>query len=248
MTNINLLYDACQDLFSEHSAAIDGVSDTRESCSMILMLRDGDDARFFVLTCDYAEDRPIYYIRPWRGHGTVEIEAKSTGTVPDVVADVVEHGIPIPREGSLLGWLYETEVTALIIFHTRHEPGHPEPSWAVMPRADIPEALWPPFTGEPVLGNWFWKDFGVKRIVSLDQLIADRPDTVFWIDTEFSRSRGCCAVAHSVIAEDGSYTLGNGCYMYYQELRAGTPAPPLDALLAEAGRIDLALRFEVATH
>ena len=38
--------------------------------------------------------------------------------------------------------------------------------------ADVPEALWPPFTDEPLFGSWFWNQYRAGGIVCLDDLIA----------------------------------------------------------------------------
>jgi hypothetical protein len=247
MAYINLLYDTCRDMFVDYSAAVSSVDDVCGTRSMVLMLRDGSHTSFFTLMCDLVESKPVYYIRPWRGRGTVGVKANDGTIVPDAIANAVIHGIPIPRDGSLFGWKNGTEITTLMVVYATYMPTHPEPSWSVMPRTDIGQALWPPFTGEPLFGDWFWRYLGDGRIISLDELIWNSPGAVFWVDMEFDFSRGCCAVAHKIMTRDG-YTFGSGCYVYYQELKVGTPVPTLGELLADPRRIDLAPRFGVSPH
>jgi hypothetical protein len=247
MTHQNSLYNRCQDTFADYPAAVSSVDDTCTASSIILMLRVGGDDRFFMLTCDRSESRPVFYIRPWHGRGTVGIKADGKGIIPDILAEALISGIPIPRDGSMFAWRHGTEVTALIAIYAKYTPSHPQPSWAVMPRADISRALWPPFTGERIFGNWFWEHLRDERIFSLEELITDNPGTVFWVDIEFALSHGCCAVAQSIVAENG-YILRSGCYAYYEELKVGSHLPTLDALMADSGRIDLAPRFGVIAH
>jgi hypothetical protein len=112
-----------------------------------------------------------------------------------------------------------------------------------MPLAGVPEAQWPPFTGEPLIGDSFWELLDAGKIVAVGDLVARTPDTVFWVDTDAILGSGCCVVARDVESPEG-YTLRSGCYIYYKVLRAGSPVPPLQVLLSETGKTDLAARFE----
>ena len=113
-----------------------------------------------------------------------------------------------------------------------------------MPLAYLPEAQWPPFTGEPFFGQWFWEYYQVRAVVSLGDLIAGVPDTVFWVDTEATLGWDSCAVARDIKSSE-AFTLRQGCYAYYRALRRGKPVPSLGTLLASDGKIDLAARFQL---
>ena len=66
---------------------------------MVLMLPEGDDAQFFVLTHEYGEGRPFFSLNSWDvDRNIADIEADS-GTVPDEVMSAVTRGIPIPLPG-----------------------------------------------------------------------------------------------------------------------------------------------------
>jgi hypothetical protein len=235
------LYNACGALFASYPLATRVVDWRGTMRSMVLMLRDDDDAGFFVLTYDCGEGRPYYSLSPWHAGGVINIEADG-GAVPDWAVSAVIRGIPIPRHGSLFGWRRREAVTALIPAYAKYTPACPEPAWAVMPLTGTPEAQWPPFTGELLLGSWFWDHYRAGSIVSLGGLIAGTPDTVFWLDTQAILGGNCCAVARDIRSREG-YTLRRGAYVYYEALRAGKPVPPLDVLLSDPGKTDLAPRF-----
>jgi len=209
---------------------------------MILMLEDGDTARFYVLSHNYGEHESIYSLSPWPAGWISDIEEIRAGDALDEVSRVLTHSVPVPLHGSLFGWRRGDSITALIAIYAEYSPPHIQPSWTVMPLADIPEAQWPPFTGRPFLGEWFWQWYRSGSITSLSNLIATTPDTVFWVDTRTTLGSGSCAVAAEVNAPEG-YKLRCGSYVYYRALRMGKPVPSLQALLSDDSKIDLSPAF-----
>ena len=236
-------YLACRYLFNEYPLAVSGVDHVPTMHTMVLMLRDGDDVRFFVLMRIRGKDRTDYTLSPWRAEGAVEIAADG-GEVPGLVANAVEHGIPIPRDGSLFGWACQEMVTALIVIYASYRPNSPVPVWSVMPLVGASELQWPPFSGERFFGRWFWKDHQAGSIIQLDGLIAANPHTFFWVDTYQALGSDCCVVACD-IKTSGGHILRRGKYLGAAALRAGATVPSLTDLLAEAGKTDLARRFQV---
>lgn len=194
---------------------------------MVLMLPEGCDAGFFVLSHWCGESRSSYSLWSWPAGDVIAIDAEGSATVPLEAVNVVTRGVPIPRNGSLPGWTYGGDVTALIAVYARYTPAHPEPGWAVMPRAGTPEALWPSFTGEPLLGHWSWEHYRAGSVVFLDRLIATVPDTVCWVDTTAILGSSCCVVAGD-ITEPSGYTLRRGRYVDHEVLRADKALPALD--------------------
>jgi hypothetical protein len=123
----------------------------------------------------------------------------------------------------------------LVAFYATYSPMSPDPYWAVMPLADIPQSSWPPFAGEPFFWCWFWEYYQAGNISWLDDLIAGTPGTVCWINTKAVLGSDCCAVARDITSPEG-HTLRRGRYVYYEALRK---------LLAAADRADLASRFHL---
>jgi len=236
------IYEACHGLFTNYPLAVETADhDGKIIHSIVLMLRDGDDVQFFALSHQNSEDRPSYMFLPWPTGDIKDIEADRV-VAPDVILKAVTHGVPIPQDGSLFGWLDNDVVTALVAVYTKYTSASPIPSWAIMPLADIPETQWPPFADERFFGYWFWEHYQAGSITLLNGLIARTPDTVYWVDTRTILGSDCCAVAHDVTGPDG-HTLQRGRYVYYRALRADKPVPPLAVLLADTGKIDLAPRL-----
>jgi hypothetical protein len=237
----NSLFRMCRALFADYPLAVNAIGRAKASSSMILALPDDSDVSFFVLSRSRGLRGASYSLRPWRAAGTLEIQP---GSVTTCEADInaVTYGVPLPRDGSMFGWKSHKDITALIAFNVKYSPERPEPSWAVMPLADLPEMQWPPFTGRHVLGRWFWEYHRTETIVWLDQLIAQNPRTVYWVDTKALLDWDCCAIARDIAVPDG-LTLRRGRYVYYEALRAGKAVPALDALLTDADKSDLAPRF-----
>jgi hypothetical protein len=243
MIRTSSLYEVCRELFVGYPLAVRVVNLRGTIRSMVLVLPDGAHARFFVLQHDCGEGRPFYSLSPWHGGEIVDIEADGSAAMPDGVMNVVTRGIPIPRHGSLLGWRRGDAVRALVAFYAKYTPESPEPCWAVLPLAGVPEEQWPPFTDERVFGRWFWDHYRAGSIVSLGGLIAESPGTVFWVDTEAVLGWDSCVVTREISSLEGP-ALPRGCYVYYRALRAGKPVPSLDTLLAYTGKIDLAPRLQ----
>jgi len=247
MMRTSSVYDKCGELFAAYPLAVRNLDWIRSVQSMVLVVRAGPSARFFVLARYTGESGrgPRYSCVPWQGDGPPVTIERGQCSVPAVVASAVTDGVPMPRHGSLFGWLQGTAVSALIAVYADHAPEYPDPSWAVMPLAGTPHDAWPPFTSEDLPGSWFWEYSRRARVVSLAGLIAATPGTVFWVDTEKTLGWDCCVVAQDITgdAADASYVLPRGCYLYYEGLRPGVATPPVETLLARAGKTDLAPRL-----
>jgi len=242
MSSGSALYLKCHHLFAGYPLAAGAATQGGTIRSMVLMLREGSDASFFVLLRDGRTERPLYSLRRWLARDAVKIEADDDSSVPSMFVSALTSGIPIPRHGSLFGWRNGKVVTALIAIYAKYTKTSPEPVWSVMPQAGIPSTQWPPFTCEHLFGPWFWEHYRAGRVVSLGGLIARTRDTFFWANTEAILGSGCCVVARDIKDPDG-YTLPRGRYVHHQVLQAGKPVPSLQVLLADTGKTDLACRF-----
>jgi hypothetical protein len=207
---------------------------------MVLMVCEGGQARFFVLSQGCGYEMPLYSLCPWPSGDIFDVAGD--GSVPGFLENAVVNGVPLPRHGSMFGWMEGDTVDALVVVYTDHVPGRPVPCWTVMPLAGIPEARWPPFTGQRFFGPWFWEEHRAGRIVLLDDLLADARGAVFWVNTRQALGSACCAVARDVGGRTGP-TVRRGRYVSSEALRVGRPVPSLTALLADDGKIDLAGRF-----
>jgi len=241
MTSADFLSEVCEGLFRDYPLAVTPDKPGAPDCSMILMVRNGHNADFFILSRGSREGQYFYSLRPWLTGEAANIEIDASD-VSRMTLKVVTRGVPMPRHGSLLGWARGTDISALIAFYATYSPMSPDPYWAVMPLADIPQSSWPPFAGEPFFGCWFWEYYKARNISPLDDIIAETPGTVFWVNTKAVLGSDCCAVARDITSPEG-YTLRRGRYVYHETLQAPKPVPPLGKLLATVDRTDLASRF-----
>lgn len=242
MVRTGSLYDACQELFSDYPQAITVVNPGKTVRAMVMLVRGGAYSGFFALVQDRSGGESSYLLWAWPAGDIFVITAEDRAGVPDVAAEVIMRGLPIPRDGSVFGWTFEGVVTALIVVYSEYTHEHPVPGWAVMPLAGAPEEQWPPFTGKALFGDWSWEQYRTGRLLALDELIAETPETVFWADTRETLGSACCAVAADIRTPEG-VTLRRGCYVYYEALRTAKPIPSLETLLSCEGKTDLAPRF-----
>jgi hypothetical protein len=234
--------EVCRELFADYPLAVTPISHDGAVRSMVLMVRDADGTVFFDLTQHGGCSEPLYSLCPCGSGDVVDFSADSTPAPPDLVGDAVSRGVPIPRHGSLWGWRNGDMLAALVTVYAGYRPEHSEPGWAVLPLADIPRAQWPPFTGEPQFGWWFWSYNRDGRIVSLADLLAETSATVFWTTAEAPPGRNFCVVARDIKSPEG-YVLCSGSYVYYRVLLSDHPSPSLDTVLSRTDLIDLAPRL-----
>jgi hypothetical protein len=233
------LYQACQRLFNDYPLGI-RVSDCGPVHSIVLIVGEGDGIEFYVLSDDRGDGAPLYSIRPWPTGKAVRIVATGDDHVPEALANAVTRGVPLPRHGSIFGWLEGDVVTALIVLYTEYEANRTLPRWTVMPLVGTPESRWPPFIGKRIFGWWFWDYYQNNSVVPLDGLIAKNPGAVFWVNTQAAIGSDCCAVARDITA---TYTLPRGSYAYSGALQADEAIPSLAELLADEDGVDLSPRF-----
>jgi hypothetical protein len=241
MIGTSSLYEACHELFERYPQAVRAANSSATVSLMVLLLRVGSSERFVVLSRDCREAELRYRLRPWRAKGGTDITAAGPSG-PDSIVEAITRGVAIPQNEHLFGWKARTQLTALIVFYTRYTRDSPEPTWAVMPLAGSPEKQWPPFAGERLLGQWFWEHYQAGNVVSVNRIVAGNANTLFWANTQAILGSNCFAVTRDIGSPDG-YTLRRGRYVYQEALQAGRPVPPLEMLLADTSKVDLAPRF-----
>lgn len=236
------LNNSCRELFRSYPMAVEPANPNGTVRSMTVMLPEGDNANFYAVAYRDSGAGRDFSVWSWPRGKVIDITPDLTEVPADVV-DAVTHGVPVPRDGSLFGWLYQRSVSALVVIYNRYTKSTPYPGWSVMPLAGLPTDQWPPFTSEDLLGNWSWDHLRNHDLVSLDSLVAQSSRTVFWATPEPIHGYGCCVVAHDVVSPEG-YTLPKGRYLYYRHLKDADSVPSIDVLLADQTTVDLAPRFQ----
>jgi hypothetical protein len=238
-------FEACLRLFERYPLAITLHPADGGSLSMVLLSRAAGSAGFFVLT-QVRDD--LFVIRSWNRHDGVDQEIRPGEPVPDPIRRLIAGSMPVPHDGALLGWVTDSQVTALLAVYCR-PPGPrdeqvPVPEIRVMPMAGTWELLhWPPFTASPLDDGRFWEYVEWGEIVDIGPLIIQSAGLVFWVPSPDRRSarHGCIVVVGNLPAHE--YWLPAGIYTDHWTLREGIEPPPAGQLLALPGAVDLADRL-----
>ena len=191
------------------------------------------------------EGQPSYSVRLWRSPGGARIGPGIGSAVPEVFADAILHGVPVPRHGSLLGWDDGRDHHGTDRFLCGvHAPvsgafvgadaarGHSRNPVAPVRRRVRPRAM------------------VLEVLPGRADRLARRPhrsELRAWFSGRTQRrslALDCCVVADDIVESFAGPTLQRGRYVYYEALRAGKPVPSLEALLAGA-KIDLAPRLRL---
>lgn len=201
----------------------------------------------FVLT--QARD-DLFVIRSWNRRDGVNQEIRPGEPVSGLIYHAVTGGMPVPRDGALLGWITDSQVTVLLAVHCRQpEPWDapvPTPEIRVMPMAGTSDLLhWPPFTASPLADGRLWEYVERGQIVDIAPLLAHSAGRAFWVPSPDRRNarheEGCVVITGNLPADE--YWLPAGIYMDHWTLREGIEPPPVGRLLTLPDVVDLAHRY-----
>jgi hypothetical protein len=209
--------------------------------------RTGPGDSFFILSQDQADH---FVLRPWgvRAPGESSVvsyqEIRPVEPVPLAVHRVIAEGMPVPRDGVLLGWVSDRQV--MVAFSVYH--GHPRGVWPwgpqmrALPMVGSDPLHWPSFTTSPLDDGRLWDYIDRGELVDLGPIIARAPESAFWVPSQnggrAAQGHGCVVAWRNLAADD--FWLPAGVYMDHWMLREGVPAPPARHLLSLPGAIDLA--------
>src|SRR6516165_725998 len=91
-------YETCRKLFARYPLATTNIDRSGTVRWMILMLQDGEGARFLVLSQEHLKSGSSYSLWPWPAGDVIRIDAQG-GAVADMAANALTNGVPIPRDG-----------------------------------------------------------------------------------------------------------------------------------------------------
>jgi hypothetical protein len=242
-------FAACLRLFRSYPLAVNLSSGWHRS--IVLRHRAFEGSGFFVLTQDPAGH---FTLRPWDPADGECHEIRPGTPVPVISHRVITEGLPVPRDGALLGWVSDRQTTVLLSVH--HGGSASPGSRACVPQARAPQVRvlaqvgsepmrWPPFTVSPLDDGRFWEYAERGEIVDLAPVVVHGAEGAFWVPSQnparASQGHGCVVVSRSLQADD--YWVPEGIYMDHWMLREGVPAPPASHLLTLPGATGLSRRL-----
>jgi hypothetical protein len=237
---------ACLQLFRLYPLAVTGCRGVGVPRSMVLVDRGVAPTGPHVLT---QVSECHFDIRSWNGHNWVSEEIRTELPVSRIAHRAVTAGMPVPRDGALLGWVTDSTVSALLSVRCAQPqtPAGPAvvPEIRVMPLTKTTDTLdWPPFTSSPLDDGRLWQYVGRGSLVDVEPLLTRRARQASWVPFPGGRGarhhRGCVVVTSNLHHDD--YWLPAGVYLDHWILREGIQAPPAGLLLALPGAADLANR------
>ena len=217
-------------------------------CRSIVLRHLGfDGSGYYVLTQDPADH---FTLRPWDagdgdgdGDGHGECQQIRPGTpVPVTSHQIITEGLPVPRDGALLGWVSDRQATALLsVYHGRPGRRGGVPQIRVLAVAGSEPSRWPPFAASPLDDGRLWEYVERGEITDLAPLMTRNAGDASWVPSQnparAAQGHGCVVVGRSLQA--GDYWVPAGIYMDHWMLREGVPAPPAGHLLTLPGTTDL---------
>ena len=233
-------FAACLRLFRSYPLAVNFHSGGWHR-SIILRHRAFEGSGFYVLSQDPAEH---FTLRPWNP-AEGECREIRPGTPVAVTSHrVITEGLPVPRDGALLGWVSDRQATVLLsVYHGQQAEQVTGPQVRVLAMVGSEPMRWPPFTAGPLDDGRFWEYVERGEIVDLAPVFT-RGTEASWVPSQnTARARqghGCVVVRHSLVTEE--FWVPSGTYMDHWMLREGVPTPPATHLLTLPGVTDLARR------
>ena len=211
--------------------------------SMVLASRASGAPRFFVLIMEWDD---LFVLRPWDRRDGARVEIGPAADVPAAVRQVIESGVPVPRDGVLLGWMSGHQVQAVLAAYGRLPEPWDDPSAVpgvlVMPRAGSQPAEWPPLAAGPLDDGRLWEHVARGQLADLGPLVTQRTGFVFWVpgaEAAAGRRNGARVVVTERLSTDDLW-LPAGVYADHWTLREGAPSLTARQLLAQPGVVDLA--------
>lgn len=227
---------ACQRLFRDYPLAVRRHYAEFRYGSMVLAARSagtvsGGTATFSVLI---KERDDLFVIRPWDRRDWARAEIRPGEQVPAAISRLIAASVPVPRDGSLLGWVAGGQVRAILAAHGRlPEPWDDPfvvPGLTVLPLAGSDPGKWPP---SPLAERQLWEHSGKGQLADVSKMVARRSGYAFWVPG-----------GHVVVTErmgTAECWLAAGVYAGQRALREGLSVPPARELLASPGVTDLAV-------
>ena len=237
-------FAACLRLFRQYPLAVRRHYAEHRYGSMVLMTRAAGISRFYVLIMEWDD---LFVLRHWDRRNGARVEIGRDEPLPEEVRQVIEAGVPVPRDGALLGWVAGHQVQAVLAGYGRlPEPWDDAsvvPGVLVLPHAGSQPAEWPPLAAGPLDDGRLWEYVARGQLTDLAPLVSRQAGRVFLVPGGDGREGRDVRATRVVVTErmsDDGFWLPAGVYADHSTLREGTPVLTARQLLALPGVVDLA--------
>jgi hypothetical protein len=238
------LYEEFSALFDTYPLAVEPVTADGTQDRMVL----GSPGRAFHILQRVLSGipRPFITLSPWKNARDSVIADSAGGVeslgggIPGDAARLVASAVPIPRDGSLFGWRDGGGITAIFPFYA-DEDWDNLPAWSGMPRADLPEPQWPPFTRQDFAGSGFWDHYRAGWVADLAPVVGRTSGSVFWAATNASLDSGCAVVTRRISGH--GWRMEPGTYAYWKVLQDPAGQARIERAIRQASRTDLGPQF-----
>jgi len=154
---------------------------------------------YFLLSQDQAN---YFVLRPWGALDGSGQPIRPAVAVPAAAHEVIACGMPIPRDGALLGWVTDRQVSAVLSVY--HAYGGPQVR--VLPLVGTDPFDWPPFAASPLDDGQLWQYVNRGELVDLVPLLARHPGRAFWVPSQnqsrAAAAHGCVVVRENMTADE----------------------------------------------
>ena len=174
---------SCQQLFRDYPLAVRRHYAEFRYGSMVLASRGPGTGppRFTVLIMERDD---LFVARPWDRRDWPRAEIRRGEPADAGLARLIESSVPVPREGSMLCWLGDGQVRAILVAYGRLPEPWDDPSAvpgiAVLPPASGDPARWPPLPEGLLEERQVWEQAGRGQLADLVMLTGREPASRSW--------------------------------------------------------------------
>ena len=246
-------FAACLRLFRSYPLAVSPCYSGGWHRSIVLRHRAFTHGAFMHGACEgpastsSPRTRPSSFtLRPWNPADGERQEIRPGTPVSVTSHRIITEGMPVPRDGALLGWISDRQATVLLsVYHGQPASPVRMPQVRVLAMVGSEPMRWPPFTASPLDDGRLWEYVERGEIVDLAPLVVHDAEGAFWVPSQHpgraGQGHGCVVVSRNLQSDD--YWVPAGTYMDHWMLREGVPSPPASDLLALPGATDLSRRL-----
>jgi hypothetical protein len=225
------LYGTMTGMFGDYPEAVASVNTSGTIRTMHLAVpTTGGGAGFYTLWhLTPPHQGPSYGLYRWPAREPskglkVEPGTPATGKFAHVPR-LLRTAVPLPRDGSVYGWLNHNTVTTWMVFYTRTDDHRNEPTWFPMHLESAKRRDWANTAGRDFWRYPFWAQLRAGQIVPLGPSIASAPGTFYWATPPGGETLEAHGVVTAPFQSRDGWRVPAGRFIYDGALTSGMQVP-----------------------